>query len=134
MLFTQDIIPDQQARLLNPLQLAYVGDTVWEMLVRTRLIHKGLNVHGMHRAAIAQVNAGAQAAALDRVMDKLNQEEETLVRRGRNAHSHHSAPRNQTPADYGNATGLETLLGYLYLTGQFDRLQELFRFTQDEGV
>ncbi len=125
---------EREAMLFSPLQLAYIGDTVWDLMVRTGLLHTGKNLHHMHCAAIARVNAKAQAQALTRLYDKLTCEEADMVRRGRNAHPRHGAPRNQDPASYSQATGLETLVGYLYLTGRHDRLQELYRLAQEEAV
>ncbi len=122
----------REASQLSPLQLAYIGDTVWDLMVRTGLLHTGKNLHNMHCAAVARVNAKAQAQALSRLTDKLTYEEADMVRRGRNAHPRHGAPKNQDPAAYSQATGLETLIGYLYLTGRHDRLQELYRIAQPE--
>ena len=122
----------ERARLLGPLQLAYLGDSVWDMLVRTGLLLRGLNVQHMHREAIARVNAGAQAAAFRRLREHLTEAEEGVALRGRNAHPHHSVPKNQNPQDYADATALECLMGYLYLTGQEARLEELFRIAQEE--
>ena len=124
----------QQARLLNSLQLAHVGDTVWELLVRSRMLYRGYNVRHMHREAIACVNAGAQARAMARIWPVLTEDEADVARRGRNAHPHHAAPRNQEAADYHQATALEALVGYLYLTGQEDRLLTLFRISQEESA
>lgn len=121
----------RQAQLLNSLQLAHVGDTVWDLLVRTELIYQGRNVRNMHKDAIARVNAGAQAKAMERILPYLKEDEADVARRGRNAHPHHSAPRNQDVVDYHHATALESLIGYLYLTGQDDRLTELFRISQE---
>ena len=122
---------DQNAMMLNPLQLAHVGDTVWEMLVRSRLAFAGRSVRHMHRDAVSGVNAGAQAKALDRIREQLTEPEAELVRRGRNAHAHHPTPKNQDPADYRSATGLEALMGYLYLTGRDERAVELFALSQE---
>lgn len=123
----------ERARLLNSLQLAHVGDTVWDLLVRSRLIYQGRNVRNMHKDAIARVNAGAQARAMARIMPLLTEEEADVARRGRNAHPHHGAPKNQDAIDYHHATALEALVGYLYLTGQEERLLELFRRSQEEN-
>lgn len=123
----------EQARLLNPLQLAYIGDTVWDLMIRSRLIYRGRNVHNMHRDATAGVNARAQARALERIWETLTDDEADIARRGRNAHARHPAPRNQDPADYRAATGLEALVGFLYLTGQEERLMALFRSSQEEA-
>lgn len=122
----------EKARLLNPLQLAYLGDSVWDLLVRSRLLYAGRNVHNMHRAATGSVNAGAQAQALERMTPLLSPEEAEIARRGRNAHARHPAPRNQNPADYQAATALEALVGFLYVTGQEERLLALFQRSQEE--
>lgn len=123
-------IQESAARMLNPLQLAYIGDTVWDLMVRTQLISTGLNVHHMHTRAVALVNASAQAQALSHLKDKLTQDETDLVRRGRNARARHPVPRHQEAADYAGATGLEALIGYLYITGQYQRLNELWQVCQ----
>ena len=120
-----------RARRLNSLQLAHVGDTVWDLLVRSRLIYQGRNVRNMHKDAIACVNAGAQAVSMQRILPLLTEEEADVARRGRNAHPHHAAPKNQDVVDYHHATALEALVGYLYLTGQEERLLELFRLSQE---
>ena len=122
-----------QARLLNSLQLAHVGDTVWDLLVRSRLIYRGVNVRNMHKNAIALVNAGAQAKAMARILPVLTEAEADVARRGRNAHVHHTVPKNQDAIDYHSATGLEALVGYLYLTGQEERLLELFKISQEDA-
>lgn len=124
----------EKARLLNPLQLAYLGDSVWDLLIRSRLLYAGRNVHNMHRAATGSVNAGAQAQALERMTPLLSPEEAEIARRGRNAHARHPAPRNQNPADYQAATALEALVGFLYVTGQEERLLELFQRSQEEDT
>lgn len=123
-----------RARLLNSLQLAHVGDSVWDLLVRTRLIYQGRNVRNMHKDAIARVNAGAQAIAMQRILPVLTQDEADVARRGRNVHPHHAAPKNQDAVDYHQATALEALVGYLYLTGQEERLLELFRLSQEDAT
>jgi ribonuclease-3 family protein len=132
MLNVQDIGLDAEALQLSPLHLAYIGDTVWDLMVRVGLLHTGKNLHNMHCAAVARVNANAQAQALCRMTDKLTVEEADMVRRGRNAHPRHGVPKNQDPAAYSQATGLETLIGYLYLTGRHERLQELYQIAQQE--
>ena len=134
MLFAPEFPAEREAQLLSPLQLAYIGDTVWDLMVRTGLLYTGKNVHSMHCAAVKRVNAKAQAQALSRIADSLTEEEKNLVRRGRNAHSRHGAPRNQDPADYSQATGLETLIGFLYLTGRVDRLKELYSLCQEDAL
>ncbi len=122
----------QRARMLNPLQLAYIGDAVWELLVRTRIIYKGRSARHVHKDAVACVNAGAQSEAFRRIEALLTEEEADVARRGRNAHAHHAAPKNQAAADYRAATALEALIGYLYLTAQEERLLDLFKRSQEE--
>lgn len=123
---------EEAARLLNPLQLAFIGDTVWDLLVRTRLVYRGRNLRHLHQDAVAHVNAKAQAAALKRLENATTEAEGDILRRGRNAHARHPVPKNQDPADYASATGLEALVGYLYLTGQEERILYLFDLSQQE--
>lgn len=123
---------ESRARMLNPLQLAYIGDGVWELLVRTRIIYKGRSARHVHKDAVACVNAHAQSEAFRRIESMLTEPEADIARRGRNAHAHHAAPKNQDAADYRAATALEALIGYLYLTGQEDRLLILFKHSQEE--
>ena len=123
---------EPRARMLNPLQLAYIGDAVWELLVRSRIIYKGRSARHVHKDAVACVNAHAQSEALRRIETLLTEQEADIARRGRNAHAHHAAPKNQDAADYRAATALEALIGYLYLTGQEARLLELYKCSQEE--
>ncbi len=122
----ESILSLSDAAMLNPLQLAYMGDAVWEMEVRGRILQKKLNVHRMHCECVRYVNANGQVRCLSLIRDSLTPEENSLVLRGRNAHANHPSPRNQTRADYSEATGFEALLGYLYLSGQKERMHELF--------
>jgi len=122
---------ESRARMLNPLQLAYIGDGVWELLVRSRLIYMGRSARHVHKDAVACVNAHAQCEAFRRIEAVLTEAEADVARRGRNAHAHHAAPKNQDAADYRAATALEALIGYLYLTGQEERLLDLFKRSQE---
>lgn len=115
----------QEALQLNALQLAYIGDSVWELIVRYKLILKRYNVRHMHKECVSMVNAHSQAVILQKIQEELNETESEIVRRGRNAHAKHSAPRNQDPDEYAASTGFEALFGYLYLTGQNDRISRL---------
>ena len=115
----------QEALQLNALQLAYIGDSVWELIVRYKLIMKRYNVRHMHKECVSMVNAHSQAVILQKIQEELNETESEIVRRGRNAHAKHSAPRNQDPDEYAASTGFEALFGYLYLTGQNDRINTL---------
>lgn len=116
----------REAALKNPLTLAFIGDTVWDLLVRQRLLATAARVNALHQRATAMVNAGAQAKALTVLEPLLTEAEADVARRGVNAHSKHLAPRNQDPVDYRRATGLEALIGWLYLSGQHARIEELF--------
>ena len=117
-----DINPDR----LSPLALAFIGDTVFDLLVRTQLI-TGIEmpVKQMHGAATTMVCARAQSEGVKKILPVLTQEEQSVFLRGRNAHPG-AVPKNQTSADYHYATGLESLFGWLYLKNRFDRIEELF--------
>jgi len=118
--------PAKPPHLMNPVVLAYVGDAVFELLVRQYLVaqpdHRSAN---LHRAATGHVSAKAQRRLLLEVWQALLTEEEAdVVRRGRNAKSG-APPKNADPADYRHATALECLVGYLYYLGRTERLGEL---------
>lgn len=111
---------------LSPLTLAFVGDTVFDLFVREMLVCQANRpVNKLHKSATEYVKASAQAQAIVKISDKLTEKELSVLKRGRNAHTNHKA-KNATEGDYHYATGLEALFGYLYLSGQADRLRELF--------
>ena len=114
-------------KMLNPLVLAYAGDSVYDTFVRTLLVSGG---HGqvakLHKMSIEFVKAKAQADILGEINELLTPEEQDIVRRGRNTKSS-TMPKNADLLDYRHATGFEALIGYLYLTGQIDRLMEVVR-------
>ena len=114
-------------RELNSLQMAYVGDTVHDLYVRSMLLSRGMTVGKMHKQAVRMVSAGAQAKMLSAIEPELSEEEADVARRGRNSQAKHAAPKNADPADYAHATGLEALWGYLYLSGRTQRLDELVK-------
>ena len=114
-------------RELNSLQMAYVGDTVHDLYVRSMLLSKGMSVGKMHKQAVRMVSAGAQARMLCEIEAELSETEADVARRGRNSQAKHAAPKHADPADYAHATGLEALWGYLYLSGQTQRLDELIK-------
>ena len=108
-------------RTLSPLTLAFVGDGVYELMVRDRLACRANRPNGeLHRRSVETVCATAQAAAADRLLPLLSEGETAVYRRGRNAHT------SRNDSDYHKATGLEALFGYLYLTGNIARVRELF--------
>lgn len=112
---------------LNPISLAYIGDAVYEILVREHLVLEGDKPpEQLHRLAVSFVSATAQAAAIKKIEPMLTQEETAAFKRGRNAKVSH-VPKGASVAHYHNATGFEALYGYLYLTGQTQRMRELFK-------
>ncbi len=118
---------DVDVRTVSPLALAFVGDGVYEMLVRERLVCLANRPpRELHREAVKLVRAEAQAEAMQVLMPLLTEKEEAVYKRGRNAHT----ARNSD--DYHRATGLETLFGYLYLSGDIDRVRELFNAAMGE--
>lgn len=118
---------ESDVRMLNPLVLAYIGDSVYDTFVRTLLISGGSGqVAKLHKLAIEFVKAKAQADILEKISEMLTEEEKDIVRRGRNTKSA-TIPKNADISDYRYATGFEALIGFLYLTGQIDRLIEIVR-------
>ena len=118
-------------KMLNPLVLAYVGDSVYDTFVRTLLVSGG---HGqvakLHKMSVEFVKAKAQADILGKINQLLTPEEQDIVRRGRNSKST-TMPKNADVFDYRYATGFEALIGFLYLTGQIERLMEIIRLVID---
>ena len=113
------------AREYSPLVLAYVGDAVYEMFVRTKVVAQGnAAVNTLHKKAIAYVKAEAQADVLRDMFAELSEKEQDIVKRGRNAKPF-TVPKNADVMDYKYATGLECLIGYLYLEKNFERLFEI---------
>lgn len=112
---------------LNPLLLAYLGDAVYEMYVRYHLVAKGIfRPQELQRQATRYVSAVAQAEVCRQIQSDLTEEETDILRRGRNAKSG-SVPKNAKISDYRYSTGLEALIGYLYLSGNEERLQQLMQ-------
>lgn len=112
-------------KTLSPLTWAYVGDCVYELYIRTHLVSKTrLKPHKLHIEAIKYVKAQSQAKVLEDIMNMLTEEECDIVKRTRNTQNHH-LPKNAEPRDYMYATAYEGLIGYLYLTKQEKRLQEI---------
>lgn len=114
------------AKHQSPLALAFLGDAVYELLVRELVINSGSSsAHILHKKSIGYVNALSQAKAVDVVLPILTDEEKAILKRGRNANGN-NVPKNVTDFDYRKATGLEALFGYLYLNRELDRISELF--------
>ena len=116
---------------ISELGLAYIGDCVFELLTRTELCLSGEKKSGsLHKKTVAFVNANAQAESAAILTGYLTEEEAVIYRRGRNTKVY-SVPKNSSVANYHAATGLETLFGWLYLTGRNDRIYELFALIKD---
>lgn len=123
----------KEINLLNPLVWAYVGDSVYELFIRTNLVNNSNEkVHKLHMNAIKYVKAAGQAKILKSLEKELTEEERNIVRRSRNTQNHHIA-KNATPAEYAYATAFEGLIGYLYLTKQKDRLKYILNKSLEEG-
>ena len=115
----------EEVNLLSPLTWAYVGDSVYELFIRTTLINiTSVKPHKLHIESIKYVKAQAQAEKLKELMEILTDEEKEIVRRTRNTQNHH-LPKNANPEDYMYATAFEGLIGYLYLNKKDDRLKEI---------
>ena len=120
-------LEDRDIRTYSPLTLAYIGDGVYELVIRTILVKKGnCPVNQLHRHASNLVKAGTQSAMMEILEPMLTKEELSVYKRGRNAHSPTMA-KHATMADYRRATGFEALMGYLYLKEDFSRIVELVR-------
>ena len=116
---------------ISNLGLAHMGDCVFEILCRGYLCARGgKNVGNLHRDTIHMVKASSQAQFVDKLLPLLTEEELAYYRRGKNSHVH-AVPKSCTPAEYAKATGLEALFGALYLAGQTERLNELFKKVMD---
>lgn len=114
-----------KANTYSPLALAYIGDGVYELFIRTYVLSRGnMPVNKMHKASRELVRASAQSKLYHLIEDKLTEEEYQVLKRGRNAKSV-SAPKNADVTEYRHATGVEALIGYLYLEGKIDRINEL---------
>ena len=116
----------------SPLVLAYMGDAVYELYIRSMLVSKAnTQVNKLHKEATKYVKAKAQSELVEKIMDKLTEEELAINKRGRNAHSYTSA-KNADIVDYRRATGFEALIGYLYIKGDKERIFELLNDTVKE--
>ncbi len=116
-----------EVRMLNSLQLALIGDGVFEVFIRNYILtqNTALSANKIHVKAIGYVKAKSQACIMHEIENLLNEEEEAVYKRGRNAKSP-TAPKNAEIRDYRMATGFEALIGYLYLVGDKERLEFIF--------
>lgn len=120
-------------RTYSPLTLAYIGDAIYELVIRTILVEKGnTQVNKLHQRASKLVKASAQSAIIEKLKPYLTDEEMGVFKRGRNTKSFTMA-KNASMSDYRRATGFEALMGYLYLTEQWDRMLELIKIGITEG-
>ena len=127
-------LTNDQLRSISSIGLAHVGDAVFELLVRTWLCaHGKATGKGLHQATIRLVCAESQAEKAERILPLLTEEETAVFKRGRNAQVH-SVPGHASRAQYGEATALEALLGWLWLKGRKDRVNELFCVMMEEAV
>ena len=125
-------VPPRDPECMAPLALAFVGDTVYDLYVRTLLVDTmDAAPHGLHLKAASFACAAGQAEAFRRIEPELTEEEHAIFRRGRNAHSG-TVPKNAAVSDYRIATGLEALVGWLYLKDRDERLDQLFQTILEE--
>ena len=124
---------EEEVNLLNPLVWAYIGDSVYELFIRTNLVNNSNEkVHKLHVNAVKFVKAAGQAKILKAIEKELTEEEQNIVRRTRNTQNHHIA-KNATPAEYSYATAFEGLIGYLYLNKRDERLKYILSRALEEG-
>lgn len=117
----------QDVRSYSPLALAYIGDAVYDLIIRTVVVERANRpANELHHITVGFVSAGAQAKIADALMDSLTEEEQSVFRRGRNSKPHTMA-KNASAGDYLKATGFEAVLGYLYLSDRMDRVLELVK-------
>ncbi len=121
----------EQAKMLSPLSLAFVGDAVYTLYARSKVIqHSDAKNGALHTEATKLVKASGQAEMADAILDLLNEEEMGVFKRARNSKTH-SVAKNASIGDYKKATGFEALVGFLYLTGQQERLKFLLNERTD---
>ncbi len=124
-------LSEKEARQFSPLTMAFLGDCVYELMVRSAIVEAGSTpVGNLHSAKIKLVCAGFQARAAERLLELFTEEEQSVFRRGKNA-TGNTVPHNASPADYRKATGLEAVFGYLQLSGNTQRLEALFSVIWD---
>lgn len=116
---------DIDIRTYSPLALAYIGDSVFDIYVRTKVVKEGnTSVNNLHKKSVKYVSAKAQCQMVLKIMDFLTEEEKDVFRRGKNTKMH-TVAKNATLTEYRNATGFEAVLGWLYLQDKIQRLEEI---------
>jgi len=125
---------EPNVKMLNPVTLAFMGDSVFEMLVRQYLIEKygSMSPGKLHAMAVLFVKASSQAKIIKAIMPSLTDDEVAVFKRGRNYKGVH-APKNADAAEYRYATGFEALMGYLHLSGRNERISEIFEMIKPMG-
>ena len=127
-------LPDVDIKTYSPLALAYIGDSIFDLVIRTIVVGKGnTRASQLHKRTSQVVKASAQSLMVEKLLPLMTEEEETIYKRGRNAKSATMA-KNATMAEYRRATGLEALMGYLYLDNQFERIVELIQTAMNEEI
>jgi len=118
-------IEDKDIKTISPLVFAYVGDSVYDLIIKSILVARGnIPVNNLHKKASSLVKAEAQVRMYNAVKDILDEDEQSVLRRGRNAKSYTTA-KNATKIDYRMATGYEALIGYLYMEDKIERIYQL---------
>lgn len=127
------LLPETDYRSLSGLTLAFIGDAVYELLIRRYVLSKGeAKVASLHKETVRLVNADYQAEAIQLLMPLLKEDELAVFKRGRNAHAGHT-PKNKSEACYHMSTGFEALIGYIYLKKDYERLDEIFSLILKQG-
>lgn len=127
LLKEKDVKPNE----LSPLTLAFIGDTVFDLIVREELICTANRpANDLHNLAVGKVKASAQAEFVEKLIPILSEKELSVYKRGRNTKTGH-LPKNASQSDYHKATGFEALIGYLYLSDEIERIKDLYNFISE---
>ena len=129
------MLTNKKPSQFSPLALAYIGDGVYELFVRTKVIeeHENMPANKLHKKTVQYVKAHAQANSIDAMLPHLTEDETAVYKRGRNTKSN-TTPKNADMADYRKATGFEALIGFLYLSGENERLHELMNIAYENTL
>lgn len=126
-------LEEKDIRTYSPLSLAYIGDSIYDLIVRSIIVDKGnANVNKLHKSSVKYVSAKAQCFIVKSIYDELTDEEKDIFRRGKNTKIH-TVAKNASITEYRYATGFEAVLGYLYLTDNFNRLIELIKKAMEKA-